>query len=107
LSIWVLIILCGLITFSIRFAALSGLLKFKASNNYLRLIQIIPIVVLTPIIFQAVFFISNNEFSIIDNSKFYAALIAIIISIFSKNVIYTIIIGMGSFWIINEIILIS
>tara|TARA_Y100000746_G_C15251095_1_gene345640 strand:+ start:242 stop:565 length:324 start_codon:yes stop_codon:yes gene_type:complete len=107
LSIWVLIILCGLITFSIRFVALSGLLKFKASNNYLRLIQIIPIVVLTPIIFQAVFFISNNEFSIIDNSKFYAALIAIIISIFSKNVIYTIIIGMGSFWIINEIILIS
>ena len=102
-----LIILCGLITFLIRFVALSGFLKFKASNNYLRLIQIIPIVVLTPIIFQAVFFISNDELSTIDNSKFYAALMAIIVSIFSKNVIYTIIIGMCSFWIINEIFLIT
>ena len=101
-----LIILCGLITFSIRFAELSGFLKFKASKNYLQLIQIIPIVVLTPIIFQSVFFISNNEFSLIDNSKFYAALIAIMTSIFSKNVIYTIIIGMSSFWLINEIVLV-
>ena len=106
LSTWVLIILCGLITFLIRFAALSGIFKFNASANYIKLIQVIPIVVLTPIIFQAVFFISNNEFSIVDNSKIYAAFIAIITAIFLKNVIYTIIIGMSSFWIINEIILI-
>lgn len=105
MSTWVLIILCGLITFLIRFAALSGIFKFNASANYIKLIQVIPIVVLTPIIFQAVFFISNNEFSIIDNSKIYAAFIAIITAIFLKNVIYTIIIGMSSFWIINEIIL--
>ncbi len=106
MNTWVLIIICGVITFLIRFAALSGFFKFKASTNYLKLIQIIPIVVLTPIIFQAVFFVSNNDFLFIDNSKVYAAFIAIISSIFLKNIIYTIIIGMSSFWLINEIVLV-
>ena len=35
--------------------------NYKGSKNYLRLINVIPIVVLSPIIFQTVFFISNNQ----------------------------------------------
>ncbi len=104
MNTWFLICLCGFITFLIRFLPLSGILNIKGSKNYIRLIQIIPIVVLTPIIFQAVFFVNNYEIIIIYNSKLYAAIIGVLISFLFNNVIYTIIIGMSSFWIINEII---
>ncbi len=106
MNIWILIFLCGIITFTIRFLPLSGILKFKVSGHYLRLIQIIPIVVLTPIIFQAVFFISDNQFLVVENSKVYAAILSVFISILLKNVIYTIIIGMMSFWIIDKMFVI-
>ena len=104
MSTWGLIFLCGIITFFIRFMPLSGLLNFKGSKNYIRLIQIIPVVVLTPIIFQAVFFVTNNNILISNNPKLYAALIGIIVSFYFKNVIYTILVGMLSFWVIKEII---
>ena len=104
MNTWLLIFLCGFITFLIRFLPLSGLLNFKGSNNYIRLIHIIPIVVLTPIIFQAVFFVSHDEIVIAFNSKLYAAIIGVIVSLLFNNVIYTILIGMSAFWIINEMI---
>ena len=101
---WVLIIICGIITFLIRFLPLSGYFNYKGSKNYLRLINVIPIVVLSPIIFQTVFFISNNQIIITYNPKLYAAIIGILVSLLFKNVIYTILIGMSAFWIINEMI---
>ena len=104
MNTWALIVFCGIITFFIRFMPLSGLLNFKGSKNYIRLIQIIPVVVLTPIIFQAVFFDKSNSILILNNPKLYAALIGVIISFYFKNVIYTILVGMISFWIIKEII---
>ena len=104
MNTWLLIFLCGLITFFIRFIPLSGLLNFKGSKIYLRIIEIIPIVVLTPIIFQAIFIVSENDISILINPKFYAALVGVIISFYFKNVIYTIIGGMLSFWIIKGIL---
>ena len=88
MNTWLLIFLCGLITFFIRFIPLSGLLNFKGSKTYLRIIEIIPIVVLTPIIFQAIFIVSENDISILINPKFYAALVGVIISFYFKNVIY-------------------
>ena len=104
MNTWALIILCGFITFFIRFMPLSGLLNFKGSKNYIRLIQIIPVVVLTPIIFQAVFFVSSDNILILNNPKLYAALIGIIVSFYFKNVIFTILFGMVSFWLIKEIV---
>ena len=106
MSTWTLIILCGLITFFIRFIPLSGLLNFKGSKDYLRLIEIIPVVVLTPIIFQAIFFTTKDQILVLSNPKFFAAIIGIIISLYFKNVIYTIVVGMISFWILKELLLI-
>ena len=104
MNIWLLIILCGIITFLIRFLPLSGILNFKSSKSYLRFIEIIPVVVLTPIIFQSVFFLPDNNISFLNNPKFFAATIGIIMSFYFKNVIYTIVAGMVSFWLFKEFI---
>ena len=61
MSVWYLIFLCGVLTFLIRFIPLSGLIKFKGSELYLKVINLIPIVVLTPIIVQALFFDRNDN----------------------------------------------
>ena len=62
MSVWYLIFLCGVLTFLIRFIPLSGLIRFKGSELYLKVINLIPIVVLTPIIVQALFFDKNDDF---------------------------------------------
>ena len=61
MSVWYLIFLCGVLTFLIRFIPLSGLIRFKGSELYLKVINLIPIVVLTPIIVQALFFDKNDN----------------------------------------------
>ena len=104
MNTWLLIILCGCITFGIRFIPLSGILNFNASKTHMHLIQIIPVVVLTPIIFQAVFFVPSDGIVILNNPKIYAAIFGIIVSFYFKNVIYTIVVGMTSFWVLNEMI---
>ena len=42
MSVWYLIFLCGVLTFLIRFIPLSGLIKFKGSELYLKVINLIP-----------------------------------------------------------------
>lgn len=93
MNTWLLIILCGIITYLIRFIPLSGIINIKGSQIYLKIVNLIPIIVLTPIIVQATLF-NDNKIILSNNYEIYSALLAIIIAFLFKNVILTIIIGM-------------
>ena len=97
--IWSLIILCGVITFLIRFIPLSGIISSDLPLFVKESFKYIPLAVLTPIIVSDLSIIENNNFFLIENFKLYAALIAIIVSIIWNNVLATISIGMASFLI--------
>ena len=101
--IWSLIILCGVITFLIRFIPLSGIFSSDLPLSVKHTFKYIPLAVLTPIIVNDLSIIENNKFFLIENSKLYAALIAIIVSIIWNNVLATISIGMASFLILSNI----
>ena len=101
--IWSLIILCGVITFLIRFIPLSGIIKSNLPLSVKHTFKYIPLAVLTPIIVNDLSIFENNNFFLIENSKLYAALIAIIVSIIWNNVLATISIGMASFLIMSNI----
>ena len=103
MSVWYLIFLCGVLTFLIRFIPLSGLIKFKGSELYLKVINLIPIVVLTPIIFQALMFDKSGE--IINSISFEidCVVLAVLISILFKNVMTTILLTMMFFLILTNI----
>lgn len=101
--IWSLIILCGVITFLIRFIPLSGIISNGLPLSVKHTFKYIPLAVLTPIIVNDLSIIENNNFFLIENFKLYAALIAIIVSIIWNNVLATISIGMASFLILSNI----
>ena len=101
--IWSLIILCGVITFLIRFIPLSGIFSSDLPLSVKHTFKYIPLAVLTPIIVNDLSIIENNNFFLIENFKLYAALIATIVSIIWNNVLATISIGMASFLIMSNI----
>ena len=101
--IWSLIILCGIITFLIRFIPLSGIISSDLPLSVKHSFKYIPLAVLTPIIVNDLSIIENKNFFLIENFKLYSALIAIIVSIIWNNVIATISIGMASFLILSNI----
>ena len=101
--IWSLIILCGVITFLIRFIPLSGLISSDLPLSLKHSFKFIPLAVLTPIIINDLSIIENKNFFLIENFKLYSAIIAIIVSIIWNNVLATISVGMASFLIMSNI----
>ena len=100
--IWIAIILCGLFTFLIRFIPLSGIMPQKLPLNIKASLQYIPLVVLTPIIFNGLSVIENNNILIDENFKLYSAVIAVCVAVIFNNVLITISIGMLSFLLMSN-----
>ena len=100
--IWAAIILCGFFTFLIRFIPLSGIIPEKFPFNIKASIQYIPLVVLTPIIFNGLSVIENNNILIDENFKLYSAVIAVCAALIFNNVLITISLGMFSFLLISN-----
>ena len=100
---WLLIILCGVITFLIRFIPLSGIISSDLPLFVKKSFKYIPLAVLTPIIVNDLSIIENKNLFLIDNFKLYAAFIAILVAFIWNNVLVTISIGMASFLILSNI----
>ena len=100
--IWLLIILCGVITFLIRFIPLSGIISSDLPLFVKQSFKYIPLAVLTPIIVCDLSIIENKNLFLIDNFKLYAAFIAILVALIWNNVLVTISIGMASFLIMSN-----
>ena len=64
---WLLIILCGVITFLIRFIPLSGIISSDLPLFVKQSFKYIPLAVLTPIIV--------SDLSIIENKSFFARMV--------------------------------
>ena len=103
MNVWYLIFLCGILTFLIRFIPMSGIINFQGSALYAKVINLIPIVVLTLIIIQALMFDKSGE--IIDAISFeiVSGVLAVLISILFKNVMITILLTMMIFLILTNI----
>ena len=102
MMIWTTIILCGLITFITRFIPLSGIMPNELSPLIKKTLKYIPIVVLMPMIINSLSIYNGMELFLLENSKFYAALIAVMVAIIFKNVFVTIFLGMLSFILMSN-----
>ena len=100
--IWLAIIMCGFFTFLIRFIPLSGIIPKKLYPNIKPSLQYIPLVVLTPIIFNGLSVFENNIIFVTENFKLYSAIIAVLAAIVFDNVLVTITLGMLSFLLMSN-----
>ena len=95
-----LIIYCGLITFLTRFTMIAVLKKEMFNDRIREVLSYVPSAIFPAIIFPAIFFDNNGLIQLDDNPKILAAIIAMIVGIFSRNVLATIFSGLASYWAI-------
>ena len=98
MSNWSLIIYCGIITYLTRFSMIALIKKEMFNDRIREILSYVPSAIFPAIIFPAIFINDSGLFQIEDNAKIIAALIAMIIGIFSRSILATIFSGLASYW---------
>ena len=98
MSNWALILYCGLITYLTRFSMIALIKKEMFNDRIREILSFVPSAIFPAIIFPAIFINDKGFFEIDDNPKILAAIIAMVIGIFSRSIIATIFSGLASYW---------
>ena len=100
MSDWALIIYCGLITFFTRFSMIALLKKEMFNDRIREVLSYVPSAIFPAIIFPAIFLDSYGLIQLEENPKILAAIIAMLVGIFSRSILATIFFGLASYWAI-------
>ena len=100
MSDWALIIYCGLITFLTRFSMIALLKKEMFNDRIREILSYVPSAIFPAIIFPAIFLDNFGTIQLEDNPKILAAIIAMLVGIFSRSILATIFAGLASYWTI-------
>ena len=104
MSNWALILYCGLVTYLTRFTMIALIKKEMFNDRIREILSFVPSAIFPAIIFPAILINDKGSFQIEDNPKIVAAIIAVIIGIYSRSIIATIFSGLASYWFIIFII---
>jgi branched-subunit amino acid transport protein len=97
---WLSIIIAGILTYFTRMAMIALVGREMLSDRVKEVLAYVPSAVFPAIIFPAIFINDYGTFVQINDPKIFAAIIAIIVGYFSKNIISTILAGLFSYWLL-------
>ena len=97
---WTSIFVAGFITYLTRMAMITLIDKNVFNENFRKILDYVPSVVFPSIIFPGVLLNDYGTLVTITDPKIYGALTAIFVGYFSRNVIFTIISGLTSYWLL-------
>jgi len=101
MNIWIIMIVLGLLTFATRLSFIVLLERITLPRNFQRALRFVPIAVLSAIIAPELGY-SNNVLAITPtNPRLLAGLVATLVAYKTKNVLWTISIGMAVFWLLQ------
>ena len=95
---WSLIIYAGIITFATRFSMIFLLKKDILNDKAKKILSFVPAAIFPAIIFPPIFLDDVGSVDLENNPKILAAIFAIIVGYFTKNIIATIFAGLISYW---------
>jgi branched-subunit amino acid transport protein len=100
--IWLLMVMTGIFTFGARFVMLTGWVARGLPKWLIDALGFVPIAVLTAIIVPAVLIDSaTDQIIVTQNARLYAAVIATIVALLTRNVIATISSGLATLWVLQ------
>ncbi len=89
-TIWAVMIICGLITFLLRWAFIAGWGRLYLPKGVRRALRFVPIAVLIAIIVPDTL-LQNGQLALtIDNYRLIAALVAVGVAAVTRNILFTI-----------------
>jgi len=97
---WLSIIIAGILTYFTRMTMIALVSRDMLGNRIKAVLAYVPSAVFPAIIFPAIFINDYGNFIEMNDPKIFAAIVAIIVGYFSRNVIATILSGLISYWII-------
>ena len=97
---WLSIIIAGILTYLTRMTMIALVSRDMLGGKIKAVLAYVPSAVFPAIIFPAIFINDYGSFIEMNDPKIFAAIVAIIVGYFSKNVIATILSGLISYWII-------
>ena len=101
---WATVIAAGMLTFSIRLVPIISYGRFEMPELVERALRYVPAAVLTAIFLPELVYIQEELVLSFRNPRLLAGLLAIIVAWRTKNVMYTILIGMLTLWVLQYII---
>ena len=100
--IWLVMLMTGIFTFGTRFVMLTGWVARGLPKWLIDALGFVPIAVLTAIIVPAVLIDSaTDQIIVTQNARLYAAVIATIVALLTRNVIATISSGLATLWVLQ------
>ncbi len=100
MTIWISIIIAGIINYLSRLGSILLINPKNMSQQTKAVLNYVPSAVFPAIIFPAVFLDNQNNFVELNDPKLIAFSIAFLIGFLFKNLILTILVGLITFWII-------
>ena len=97
---WLSIIIAGILTYFTRMTMIALVSRDMLGDRIKAVLAYVPSAVFPAIIFPAIFINDYGSFIEMNDPKIFAAIFAIIVGYFSRNVIATILSGLISYWII-------
>ena len=97
---WLSIIIAGILTYFTRMTMIALVSRDMLGDRIKAVLAYVPSAVFPAIIFPAIFINDYGNFIEMNDPKIFAAIVAIIVCYFSRNVIATILSGLISYWII-------
>ena len=100
--IWLVMLMTGMFTFGTRFVMLTRWVARGLPKWLIDALGFVPIAVLTAIIVPAVLIDpATEQIVVMLNARLYAAIIATIIALLTRNVIATISSGLATLWVLQ------
>ncbi len=101
MNIWIVMITVGLLTFLTRLSFIALLERIKLPAAFQRTLRFVPIAVLSAIIAPEIGYPDNALFLSPQNPRLLAGVVATLVAYFTKNVVWTILAGMATFWVLG------
>lgn len=101
--IWLTIIGMGIITYTIRLSPILLLERIELSDGVKQALRFVPVAVLTAIIFPEMFQPGGQLDLSLGNERMLAGFAAIVAAYLTRNVLWTVAIGMIVLWILQSL----
>lgn len=101
---WLTITAAGILTYLTRLSFILLYGQIRMPNLLEHALRFVPTAVLTAIFFPELLVADGTLFISIGNARLLAGILAILVALRTKNVIYTIVIGMLALWILQYVI---
>ncbi len=94
-TLWLVIIVTGILTFAIRFSFIVGWGRFSLPPLVQRALRFVPVAVLVALIVPDVLLRDGLVYAAMDNNRLWAALVAVAVAALTRNTFLTIGVGFG------------